>query len=305
MRLFGEAIKEWMVNYKKNSVKPSTYDRLETSYNLMLKYSIAFVEIDQIDTDYLQQYINELVESKYAMSTIKKQYHLITEFMDYANWKGIIDRPYHKGVEMPSRASILKPKKDIIAYTPYEQERLKSVLYTLDRPAYAAAILMLETGMRIGEVLALDWGDINFKRSTVGIHKTFVRLGNHNKSYVQGEAKSHTSNRVVPLSSRAIDLLKKLYSEDPYKNFIIHDRYGDPLSYEAVRWQIKMACEEAGVEYYGQHVFRHTFATNCYNKGCDVKLLSKFLGHSDVTITYNIYIHLFGDAVEEMRLILD
>ena len=52
------------------------------------------------------------------------------------------------------------------------------------------------------------------------------------------------------------------------------------------------------------HVFRHTFATNCYYRGCDVKILSKLLGHSSVTVTYNTYIHLFGDALEEMRAVL-
>ena len=52
------------------------------------------------------------------------------------------------------------------------------------------------------------------------------------------------------------------------------------------------------------HAFRHTFATNCYERGCDVKILSKLLGHSDVAITYNIYIHLYGDALEEMRRVV-
>ena len=305
MKLFGESIYEWMVNYKKNSVKPSTYDRLETSFKLMSKFKISCVPIDQINTDYLQEYINELVSTGYALSTIHKQYNLITAFMDYANTKGIIDRPYHKGVELPARAVIQKPKREVISYSPAEQEKLKTVLYTLERPAYAGALLMLETGMRIGEVLALGWEDIDLRCGTVKIHKTFVRLGNHAKSYIQNEAKSYTSNRKVPLSSKALSLLKEMYLRDNFKEFVIHYENGDPLGYEAARWQIKIACRDAGVEYYGQHVFRHTFATNCYHKGCDVKLLSKFLGHADVTITYNIYIHLFGDAVEQMRLILD
>ncbi|MBQ7850102.1 MAG: tyrosine-type recombinase/integrase [Clostridia bacterium] len=76
------------------------------------------------------------------------------------------------------------------------------------------------------------------------------------------------------------------------------------LSYEAIRYQINHACADAGVSYKGQHAFRHTFATNCYKKGADVKILSKLLGHSDVSITFNVYIHLFGDALEEMRSVI-
>lgn len=55
------------------------------------------------------------------------------------------------------------------------------------------------------------------------------------------------------------------------------------------------------IEFRGEHVFRHTFATNCYHKGIDVKILSRLLGHADVNITYNLYIHLYGDGFDEMH----
>ena len=66
------------------------------------------------------------------------------------------------------------------------------------------------------------------------------------------------------------------------------------------RYQTRKACEEAGIEFRGEHVFRHTFATNCYHKGIDVKILSRLLGHADVNITYNLYIHLYGDGFDEI-----
>lgn len=72
------------------------------------------------------------------------------------------------------------------------------------------------------------------------------------------------------------------------------------LSYEALRFQTRKLCEEAKVEYRGEHVFRHTFATNCYYKGVDVKILSRLLGHADVNSTDNIYIHLYGDGFDEL-----
>lgn len=305
MKIFGETIKDWMVNYKRNSVKPTTYDRLETSLSLMENYKIFWLSTDQLDSDYIQEYLNSLVQDGYALSTIKKQFHLITAFMDYANVKGIIQRPYHKGVNLPSRVVIKKPPRDVIAYDDEEQGKLNAIIRSLERPAYLGIIIMLETGMRVGEMLALSWSDVDFRRRAIKIHKTFVRLGNHRKSYIQNDAKSYTSNRTVPMSSSLFDILKRAYENDELRNFVVHDDHGEPLGYEAVRWQTKCACVEAGIPYHGQHVFRHTFATNCYNKGCDVKKLSKFLGHSDVSITYNVYIHLFGDELEEMRLILD
>lgn len=304
MKKFGEAIAEWMVANKKNSIKPSSYDRLETSLTLMKRYSLYWLSIDEIDDRQIQKYLNDLVADGYALSTIKKQYHLLTDYITYANVRGIIDRPYHKVVVLPSRIAVHKKAKEIVAYSVEEQERLNDIFDSLERPAYLAAILMEETGMRIGEVLALGWNDIDWRRRAVSVNKTVVRLGNHRKSYIQNEPKSYTSKRTIPLSKRAFRVLSEVKLRNN-SDFVVHDDRGDPLSYEAVRWQITKACEQVDVPYRGQHAFRHTFATNCYNRGCDVKILSKLLGHSDVTITYNTYIHLFGDALEEMRNIID
>ena len=305
MKKLGDSIYDWLVSYKRNSVKASTYDRLMVSYDMLCNYEIAAIPIDELGTQDIQDYINKLVDEGYALSTIKKQMHLIGGWIGYANLMGFIARPIHKGVKLPAESMVKKPKKKVIAYTKSEQQALKSVLKRGDSPAWYAAILMLETGARVGEVLALCWNDIDWSRRALRINKTVVRLGDSRRCYVQQSAKSFTSNRTIPLSHEACDLLKFMKeSSESDSDFIFHNSRGDFLTYETLRWWTHKACDEAGVPYYGQHVFRHTFATNCYEKGCDVKVLSKFLGHSDVTITYNVYIHLFGDALEEMRLIV-
>ena len=300
-----EAIREWMVNYKQTSVKPATYDRLVGSAKLMENYEVSSIPIEDLTVNDLQKYVNSLVYDGYALTTIKKQIHLISGYIGYANLYGIITKPIHKGVRLPSESVVKKPKRQVVAYTQDEQKALKQIFWSGESPAYYAALMMLETGMRVGEALALTWLDIDWNRKAVRISKTVVRLGDSGRSYVQDGAKSFTSNRTIPLSKDAYDLLKWMKTNDSDQSgFIFHNTRGDHLTYEALRWWIKRACDEAGVPYYGQHVFRHTFATNCYEKGCNVKVLSKFLGHADVSITYNIYIHLFGDAVEEMRSIV-
>ena len=298
------AIEEWMDIYKRNSVKPATYDRLNTSLDLMKRYSICQLPVDDITTDDIQDYVNLLVEDGYALSTIKKQYHLIGAFMDYANYSGAIARPVHKGVRLPAESAVTKHRKEVIAYTRKEQAALKRVLLRGDSPAFYVALFMMETGLRVGEALALGWDDIIWERQAIRVCKTVVRIAEKNRSDVQMSAKSHTSNRTIPINSTAIDILRRMQGDEIESDFVFHDGDGERVSYESLRWWIGKACDEAGVPYYGQHVFRHTFATNCYERGCDVKKLSKLLGHSDVTITYNVYIHLFGDALEEMRTVL-
>lgn len=307
MKTLGNAIEEWMVNYKSTSVKPATYDRLCESLIQLNKYGISNESIDELTVDKLQSYINELVDSGYALTTIKKQFHLIGEYLTYANLNGIILRPLHKGVKLPSESVVKKHKRNVVAYSPVEQSRLtKVLLQRLNVPACCAAIIMMETGIRIGEAMALTWDDIDWNRRCVRISKTVVRMRDCKNNHVQHSAKSFSSNRTIPLSRTAYDILKRM-SEDEVSiyGFVFRGRNGKYMSYEAARYYIQQACEDAGIPYYGLHVFRHTFATNCYNKGCDVKVLSRFLGHSDVTVTYNTYIHLFGDGLEEMRAVLD
>lgn len=303
--LYSE-INNWMVMYKEKSVKPSTYDRMLTSLKLMERYDISDIDVLDLKASDIQDYVNKLVDDQYALSTIKKQYHLIGAFVEYANLTDLITKPIHKGVRLPSESVVKKSKKDVVFYNADEQKELKRVLYRNDSPAYNVVLVMLETGIRVGEALALCWTDIDWRRRAVRISKTVVRIADQKRSYVQQSAKSYTSNRTIPLSKDAFELLKSMRdTDDVQSDFIFHDENGKRLSYEALRWWTTKACNEAGVAYYGQHVFRHTFASNCYQRGCDVKKLSKLLGHSDVTITYNVYIHLFGDELEELRSVLD
>lgn len=295
--------KRWLEQYKKNSVKPTTYDRLETSLSLLQDYPISRMDILDLTEEDLQEYINQMVDDGYALSTIRKQYHLVSAYLKYAMVKGDISRPIYEEAKLPNQTSVKKKAREVISYSQIQQAVLKKELRTYARPGYAAALLMLETGMRIGECLALSWGDILWDRRAININKTLIRITNRRKMEVQGSAKSYTSNRIIPMSTEAMRVLRDLAAKGT-DGYIFAGEDGKPISYEAMRYQIQRACDVANVPYFGQHAFRHTFATNCYYRGCDVKILSKLLGHSDVTITYNIYIHLFGDALEEMRSVL-
>lgn len=302
MRILHEGIRQWMDTYKKNSVKPTTFDRLETSYNALLKDPIANMIVEELKTTDIQNYINRMIAAEYALSTIRKQYHLIGAYLKYACIEGFITRPIHNGVKLPTQSAVKKKKKEVYGYDKNEQERLMSVLRSLERTGYGAAILMMESGLRVGECLALKWDDILWQRRAININKTLIRITNKNRMIVQEGAKSFTSNRIIPMSSLANKLLEQLsHKAQTQDGYIFADANGKPISYEAMRYQIKIACAAAEVPYKGQHAFRHTFATNCYNRGADVKVLSKLLGHSDVSITFNVYIHLYGDGLEEMR----
>lgn len=303
-----KAMEVWLYRFKQNSVKDATFDRLVTSYNMMRGYPIAFMRIMDLTTVDVQNYINQMLSDGYAYTTIKKQYNLITAFVKFLLGEGFMVRPVHLNVELPIQEKVKKPKKDIMAYTKMEQAKLNKVIAGVNDDGANAIMLMLETGMRVGELLALYWEDIQWERRAIRIHRTLVHPASRTRGFIQEGAKSASSNRVIPLSMKAMALLERMLetTENPTGLIFRSIKYPDkPMGYNALRKSIKVLCKDAGIEYRGMHVFRHTFATNCYYKGCEIKKLSKLLGHASVTITYNTYIHLYGDMLEELRSVVE
>lgn len=292
-------IAEWLTTFKETTVKQSTYDRLLTSAKALEAYTIAYKPIGEITSIDIQHYVNDLTKRGYGLSTIKKQMRIVTAPLKQASALHIIPADPGVGIRLPSRYNVAKPEKIVEAYTAEEQTALLNVISSGRRKGYFAIMLMIETGLRVGEVLALRWQDVQLTRKRINVRNTVVRLANKKQSFVQDSVKSESSRRTIPLTPEAINILEEQYARRTNEWVFTNDD-GERLSYEALRYQTRKACEEAGIEYRGEHVFRHTFATNCYHKGIDVKILSRLLGHADVNITYNLYIHLYGDGFEEM-----
>ena len=262
-------------------------------------FTIASMPIGEITCIDIQQYVNDLTKRGYGLSTIKKQMRIVTAPLKQASALHIIPADPGIGIRLPSRYNVSKPERLIEAYNTQEQTALLNVLSSGRRTGYFAIALMIETGLRVGEVLALRWQDVQLTRKRINVRNTVVRLANKKQSFVQDSVKSESSRRTIPLTPEAINILEEQYARRVNEWVFVNDD-GERLSYEALRYQTRKACEEAGIEYRGEHVFRHTFATNCYHKGIDVKILSRLLGHADVNITYNLYIHLYGDGFDEM-----
>ncbi len=299
------AMERWLYKYKQMSVKASTFTRLITSFKLLQEYPIACVRIFELCTDDIQRFINKLADDGYSMSTIKKAYNLLTGFVRFLLGEGLMVRSAYLNVNLPKPEKIKTQPRHVEVYDPDEQSRLRAAIQASGTIGAKAALLMLETGMRVGEVLALQWDDILWGRRALSIHSTLVFAGSRKRCFVQDSAKSRSSTRTIPLSKTAFDMLLALKDKCNSDGFVFSTGdCKDSVGYNSLRNQLKDLCQAANVPYKGFHVLRHTFATNAFYRGCEIKILSKLLGHASVTITYNTYIHLYGDALEEMRSIV-
>lgn len=300
----SKAMEGWLYRNKKNDVKVATFDRLLASFALLKHHRIANIRLMDLCADDIQQYLNTLADVGYSASTIKKGYNLLTSFLRFVIGEGLPVRPAYLNAKVPRAEHIKKKTRRVDAYDPQEQQLLRNAIESSGTTGAKAMLLMIETGMRVGEVLALRWSDIIWPRRAVNIHATLVKPQGRKKSFIQNSPKSRSSERTIPLSKAALAVLS---SNRKVGDGLIFTSDGGQTSigYNSLRKQVMEVCRAADVEYRGMHVFRHTFATNAFYKGCDIKILSKLLGHASVTITYNTYIHLYGDALEDMRSIVD
>lgn len=289
----------WLTTFKKNTVKLASYNRLITSKRALEDYAISRMAIGEIDFFSIQNYVNELVEKGYSMSGLKKQLRIVTSPLKQAAAIRIIQADPSVGVRLPVETNLKKQAKDIIAYDKDQQDKLFNVIMSnQDNTGYLAVVFMIETGVRSGELLALKWKDIQLDRSRMHVHATIIQPSCTTKATYQDSPKTKSSNRIIPLTPRAKAILNILKNKRSTE-WVFEGKNGR-YSYKQLMYQTKKLCGVAKVPYYGEHVFRHTFATNCYYKGVDVKILSKLMGHSSVTVTYNTYISLYGDGFDDM-----
>lgn len=172
-----------------------------------------------------------------------------------------------------------------------EQARLLRHLYEKMDIYKLGIILCISTGVRLGELCALKWRDINFEENLLYINATVQRIaidGYATKTILlEGAPKSSFSKREIPLSDELTKLLL-FYCKD-HEEYIFRGKY--PMEPRTYQNKFHKYLQSAGIKKKNFHVLRHTFATNCMNNGVDIKSLSEILGHSDVKITLNRYVH--------------
>lgn len=291
-------LKKWLA-VKSKTQKGSTFDRLEsTAYNQVIP---AFGEmyLDEVTTEYAQTVIDDYADM-YSYSTVSKVYQCLNAVMRYAlRHHEIAENPI-EWVEMPKNDG--RTLRDFIVYSPEDCIRIETEAFQrcgieLREPLGTLLPFLLNTGLRIGEALALRWTDVDTTHRFVKIRKNVKAVKNRNGAvgephYItieQKTPKTKSSDRIVKLNQKAWDALEALPKhEQPDLIFSMGEEY---LTYASARRLLERICSRAGVAVHGFHAFRHTFATNLFAEGVDAKTVSKILGHSSVKITYDIYIH--------------
>lgn len=284
-------------------VKPSTY---ENYYRCMQKYVIPFFRRsgnDQITELRVGQFLNSINDNVSISESYKRKIitifktalgEILKDSVDYA--------PIMKKVKLP------KAENTTVQVFSVKEQRLveNAALHSDDKRALGI-LLCFYTGIRIGELCALRWGDIDFEAGTMSIARTVSRTKNFqqpaNKStLLVGMPKSRKSARKIPLPAFLLKLSNdlKMYTED--ENCYALSGSKTPIEPRTYQKLYKRILASAGVKDRKFHTIRHTFATRALELGVDIKTLSEILGHSNVSITLNIYAH---SLMEQKKIAID
>lgn len=276
--LLSYVAEEWL-NEIRNTRKPSTYEKYRIIFEKYLWKMFPDAELSTITDKRIQEQLpDDLTESMG-----KSIYCVMNQILKYAS------RQYSIAIPNLKRPPTGIRNKPVGVLARKEQMKLLAALYQEQEPFRTAVSLCLHTGLRLGEVCALKWTDVDFENRLVMVNRTVQRLaveGQKSRTMLlEVDPKSEYSRREIPLPGSVLELLQISGN----KEYIFG---GDkPLDPRTMQYRFKRFLKKAGIPERNFHILRHTFATNCIEGGADVKSLSEILGHSDVKITLNRYVH--------------
>ena len=280
---------EWFKS-RKNKIKESTYIKYEIVLNKHIKPKLGTYKPIDINNDVVDEFIEKLIkDDNLSVKTVRDILVILQSILKYCskqfpNTFPIIEIHYPKENRKKIRVLSKDEQKQFISYLSKDNDNCKFGI-----------LLMLLLGIRIGELCALKWGDINLKEQSISINYTLQRLHNFNNEdcnrthIVIGTTKTDTSMRTIPLNSFAFDLCQ-IYFVDNVDAFILTGttKYMEPRT---LQYRLKKYTDECNLEGVHAHTLRHTFATRAVEVGFEIKSLSEVLGHANTNITLQRYVH--------------
>lgn len=320
--LFETFFTNWLFDVKFLTLKPSTKERYEGIYRNYIKNScISKIKIKDITLNHIQEYYNSLIKNGSSVSSIEQLNKLIAPCIRYAYDNNILIKDFTRAIILPKESEEVKLKKSskVHPFTLEEQRRFISAIK--GHELEMLFITALNTGMRQGELFALTWDDINFDNNYININKTYKyttdvsREGRkHTRGIIQ-TPKTKNSIRRVSIPSALSEQLKQyklkkaehrlalanLYYDN---NLVFCTVYGKYLDSSNVRKKFNKVIDTININETDKtkliaprkfHDLRHTYATRLFELGEKAKTVQELLGHSNVSITLDIYTHVLED----------
>lgn len=299
---YGIWLDEWFCNYIRPSSKRRTCERYSEIIEKRLKVKLGEYELDELTPLVLQRYITELIESGnmktgkgLAANSVNGIITVIQNSLKLAYALGTIKEYAADKIRRPKTK-----EKEVTCFTLSEQKKIERAALAGKKTKWLGIVVCLYTGLRIGELLALEWKDVDFQKGMLTVSKSRHEGKDENGRYahIVESPKTVSSRRCIPLPKQILCELRMLKRKSRSLYVISNGESSIPVrSYQR---SFERLLKKLDIPHKGFHALRHTFATRALECGMDVKMLSELLGHKDPAVTLRRYVHSLMEQKKEM-----
>lgn len=296
VKSYSDILSLWLERTRPR-VKASTFAAYSGVVQRNIQPALGTFSPKQLTSEVVGKFLSEATE-KYSPATARLICHVLRSTLEYARTIG---------ARLPGELELSVPRggqREAQVLSAEDRRRLEALLRKETDGAALGLLICMFTGIRLGELCALKWGDFSPDCTAFQVRRTLQRLstpgGAAKTALCFGAPKSESSNRLVPLPSCLLDDVKRLRCGDDC--FVLTGEAQRTLEPRRMEARFKTALRRAGVPQVNFHALRHTFATSCIDNGCDPATLARILGHADVSVTLNTYVH---PSFSSMRAAVD
>lgn len=306
--------KEWMEIYKVPVIRPNTRRHYEHIFNSLILPELGDMYVDEVKQMHIKWLINLLDERGYQWETQNKVRILILDMFNIAIENDYALKNPAKGVRLAKN----KPADRVVLSIEQQKDFFECSAGTFYHNLFVVAV---NTGLRPGEICALEEKDLDFDGHVVSVTKTLLYqklVGDEGKEFHIGPPKTKSSVRKIPMNPACEEALKKqlrlkkvlarkYVKEDEFKDLLFVTRFNTPICAVVLNDAIKRIVNEINLQrdaveqfpIFSAHTFRHTFATRCIEAGILPKTVQKYLGHATLQMTMDLYVHVTEEFQKE------
>ena len=284
--------KEWLNIWLENYIKPSSKERTYIRYGQLIRThitpKIGEIDVNDLTPIALQSFVTELLNTGngktgkgLSANTVNAVISVMQNSLRTAHLLGYAKEYMANMIKRPK----LKERK-IECFTLAEQKKIEAAVFESKKTKLFGIVLCLYSGLRIGELIALQWKDIDLTKGLLTVSRSC-----HDTSggIVFDEPKTATSRRIIPLPKQLLPKLRSI-KKSSNSDFVV-SAGGNAVSVRSYQRSFELLLKKLNIDHRGFHSLRHTFATRALECGMDVKTLSEILGHKNPTVTLNRYAH--------------